>query len=110
MPTYEYECLRCGHEFEKFQSITDNPRKRCAECRGKGRRVIGSGAGILFKGSGFYETDYRSDGYKKAKKADSESGSKSSTESSSSSDSKKGESTSKSTKSKSGKNGNSPPS
>jgi len=63
MPTYEYECLKCGHHFEKFQSMTDEPVKRCPECRCKVRRVFGTGAGIIFKGSGFYETDYRSKSY-----------------------------------------------
>ena len=70
MPTYEYECLRCGHPFEKFQKITDAPAKRCPRCGGKVRRRIGAGAGILFKGSGFYATDYRSDSYRKAAKAE----------------------------------------
>ena len=70
MPTYEYECLRCGHIFDTFQKITDKPLSRCPKCRGKINRRIGAGAGILFKGSGFYATDYRSDGYKKAAKAD----------------------------------------
>ncbi len=70
MPTYEYECLRCGHAFEKFHSISAPPPKRCPKCRGKVRRRIGMGAGLLFKGSGFYITDYRSEGYKKASKAE----------------------------------------
>ena len=58
MPTYEYECERCGHRFERFQSITDEPVKRCPQCRGKVRRLLSGGAGFLFKGSGFYITDY----------------------------------------------------
>lgn len=91
MPTYEYECLKCEHVFEKFQSITADPLKRCPECRGKIRRVIGTGAGILFKGSGFYETDYRSESYKKGAKAESET-SKSSSETG---DSKKSDSKAK---------------
>ena len=66
MPTYEYECEKCGHQFEKFQSITDEPVKRCPECRCKVKKLIGAGAGLIFKGSGFYETDYRSDNYKAA--------------------------------------------
>jgi len=70
MPTYEYECLRCKHVFDTFQEITNKPLKRCPKCKGKVKRRIGAGAGILFKGSGFYTTDYRSDGYKKAAKAD----------------------------------------
>ncbi|MBU1694689.1 MAG: zinc ribbon domain-containing protein [Verrucomicrobia bacterium] len=70
MPTYEYECGRCGHRFEKFQGIKDAPLQRCPKCRGKVRRLLGGGAGILFKGSGFYATDYRSPGYRKAAKAE----------------------------------------
>jgi putative FmdB family regulatory protein len=73
MPTYEYECQRCGRHFDQFQSIKDPPLKRCPKCRGKVQRQIGTGAGIIFKGSGFYATDYRSDGYKKAAKADKDS-------------------------------------
>ncbi len=71
MPTYEYECHRCGHRFELFQGIKDEPRKRCPECRGKVNRLPGAGAGLLFKGAGFYTTDYRSDSYKQAAKQDS---------------------------------------
>ena len=64
MPTYEYECQACGHEFERFQSMKDDPVKRCPECRRlKVKRLFGTGAGIIFKGSGFYETDYRSKSY-----------------------------------------------
>lgn len=70
MPTYEYECLKCGDQFERFQTISAQPLKRCPKCRGKIKRLPGTGAGIIFKGSGFYETDYRSDSYKKAEKAD----------------------------------------
>ncbi len=67
MPTYEYACDSCGHEFEEFQSITAKPLRKCPECKKSAlRRLIGTGAGILFKGSGFYQTDYRSDSYKKA--------------------------------------------
>jgi putative FmdB family regulatory protein len=76
MPTYEYECQRCGHVFERFQSMKDEPLKRCPECRGKVKRLIGAGAGIIFKGSGFYETDYRSDEYRKKAKADKDSSTK----------------------------------
>ncbi len=71
MPTYEYECQKCGHQFERFQSISEEPLKRCPECKGKVKRLIGTGAGIIFKGSGFYQTDYRSESYKSAAKADS---------------------------------------
>lgn len=74
MPTYEYECTKCGHRFELFQKITDPPRKRCPKCRGAVRRLIGRGAGMIFKGSGFYSTDYRSESYKQQKEK--ESGSK----------------------------------
>jgi putative FmdB family regulatory protein len=70
VPTYEYECLKCGHHFERFQSMTEEPVKRCEECKGKVRRLLGTGAGILFKGSGFYQTDYRSSSYQEAAKKD----------------------------------------
>jgi len=67
MPTYDYECAACGHEFEKFQSITASPIRKCPACgRLKVKRLIGTGAGVIFKGSGFYQTDYRSESYKKA--------------------------------------------
>lgn len=69
MPTYEYECRKCGR-FEHFQRITDEKLKRCPACKGSVRRLLGSGAGIIFKGTGFYQTDYRSDSYHKAAKAD----------------------------------------
>src|ERR1043165_3227714 len=78
MPTYEYVCEKCGHEFEKFQSIAAKPLTVCPEelCaqkkwgKGKVKKVIGAGAGLIFKGSGFYITDYRSDKYKEAAKKD----------------------------------------
>lgn len=71
MPTYDYECENCGHHFEQFQSITTKPTKKCPECgKLKLQRLIGSGAGIIFKGSGFYQTDYRSESYKTAAKAE----------------------------------------
>jgi putative FmdB family regulatory protein len=66
MPTYEYACGKCGHRFERFQNFTDAPLKRCPKCRGGVRRVIHGGAGLVFKGSGFYCTDYRGGGSKKA--------------------------------------------
>lgn len=76
MPTYEYVCDNCQHEFEEFQSISAAPLKKCPQCKKqKLRRLIGTGGAIIFKGSGFYQTDYRSDSYKKAAKADKESGS-----------------------------------
>jgi putative FmdB family regulatory protein len=71
MPTYDYECTQCGHVFEKFQSITDEPEKICPECGGPVKRRIGTGAGIIFKGGGFYSTDYRSKEYKEKAKSDS---------------------------------------
>ena len=70
MPTYEYACQKCGYEFEKFQSMKDEPVKRCPKCKGKVVKKISTGAGLIFKGSGFYITDYRSEGYKKAAKSD----------------------------------------
>ncbi|MGB0597272.1 MAG: FmdB family zinc ribbon protein [Rubripirellula sp.] len=72
MPTYDYECDDCGHTFELFQNINDSVKRKCPECKkNKLKRLFGSGAAIVFKGSGFYQTDYRSEGYKKAAKADS---------------------------------------
>ena len=65
MPTYEYECQECGHHFELFQSMSEQPVKQCPDCQGVVKRLLGTGAGLLFKGSGFYSTDYRSDSYKK---------------------------------------------
>ena len=71
MPTYDYRCQACGHELEIFQSIKESPKRKCPSCgRQKLQRVIGTGAGIIFKGSGFYETDYRSDSYKKGAEAE----------------------------------------
>lgn len=73
MPTYEYVCDACDHEMEEFQSMTAKPLRKCPSCgKNKLRRLIGTGAGIIFKGSGFYETDYRSDSYKNAAKKDKE--------------------------------------
>jgi putative FmdB family regulatory protein len=72
MPTYDYVCDGCGHAFELFQSMTDTVKKTCPKCgKKKLRRLIGAGGAIVFKGSGFYKTDYRSDSYKKAAAADS---------------------------------------
>lgn len=68
MPTYEYECTKCGYIFEKFHSITEPSHKECPKCKGPVKRNIGGGSGIIFKGSGFYATDYRSQSYKEALK------------------------------------------
>ena len=71
MPTYDYVCDACGHSFEEFQMMSAKPLRKCPECgKSKLRRLIGTGAGVIFKGSGFYETDYRSDTYQKDAKAD----------------------------------------
>jgi putative FmdB family regulatory protein len=71
MPTYDYLCDACGHEFEAFESIKADPQTVCPQCQeAKLRRKIGPGAAILFKGSGFYQTDYRSESYKAGAKAD----------------------------------------
>lgn len=71
MPTYDYQCQACGKRFERFQPITAAPIRRCPACgRRRVRRLIGPGAGVIFKGSGFYQTDYRSDAYHKAAEKD----------------------------------------
>lgn len=71
MPTYEYECDACEHRFELFQTITEPVKRKCPACgRMKLRRLFGTGAAVLFKGSGFYQTDYRSEAYKKAAAAE----------------------------------------
>ena len=68
MPTYDYECEKCGKRFEAFQKMSDKPVAACPKCSGKAVRLIGSGSGVIFKGSGFYETDYKQKkGQKKAK-------------------------------------------
>lgn len=73
MPTYEYACSKCEKTFEVFQSMKDKPLTKCPDkaCKGKVKRLLGTGAGLIFKGSGFYITDYRSEGYKSAAKSDS---------------------------------------
>jgi putative FmdB family regulatory protein len=98
MPTYEYRCEACGHQFEHFQSISSPRLEVCPKCsKKKLNRLIGTGAGIIFKGSGFYATDYRSDSYNKAKAADhGGSASSSSTSSASKSSSEAAKSKSKS--------------
>lgn len=97
MPTYDYKCDACGHEFELFQSISDPVKRKCPECsKLKLRRLFGTGAAVVFKGSGFYETDYRSDSYKKAAEKDK----KSSDDSSKKSDTKSEKKTEKKSKPK----------
>ena len=96
MPTYDYSCDACHHSFEVFESITAEPQKKCPKCKKqKLRRLFGAGAGLVFKGSGFYQTDYRSDSYKKAASAD-----KPATESSSNGDTGKKSETKSETKPK----------
>ena len=71
MPTYEYECEACGFRFERFQSITASPIRSCPECKKrKAKRLISGGGGVLFKGDGFYQTDYRTESYRKAAEKD----------------------------------------
>ena len=79
MPTYQYLCTSCKHTFEEFQSMVDSPLEICPECGGKIKRLISGGAGFIFKGSGFYQTDYRSEGYKKAAESEKKSTSKDTT-------------------------------
>ena len=71
MPTYEYECQKCGHHYELYQSIKDGPKRVCPKCRGRVKRLLGTGAGLIFKGSGFYITDYRKPSYAEGVKKDS---------------------------------------
>ena len=71
MPTYDYICENCGYEFEQFQGITAQPLRKCSECgKSKLKRLIGAGSGVIFKGTGFYQTDYRSESYRKAKESE----------------------------------------
>lgn len=75
MPTYDYQCEACDHTFEHFQPITARPIRKCPACKAdKVVRLIGTGGGIIFRGSGFYQTDYRSEAYKKAARAESKDG------------------------------------
>jgi putative FmdB family regulatory protein len=99
MPTYDYQCQQCGHRFEVFQSMKDERLTDCPleTCDGKVKRLLGTGAGIIFKGSGFYETDYRSASYKKAASADKPSDSSSSSSSGGSSGESKPASTTSTT-------------
>lgn len=106
MPTYDYECTSCGTTFELFQPITEPARKKLkktdpkpCDCNAPVRRLIGTGGGIIFKGSGFYQTDYRGESYKKAEKADKEKASPTSKGDSSKSDPPKSD-TSKSDRAK----------
>ena len=77
MPTYEYKCLSCGYRFEAFQKMTDEPIKVCPECGGEVKRLIGTGAGLIFKGSGFYITDYKNNSSSSAKQNNSKTETKS---------------------------------
>jgi putative FmdB family regulatory protein len=70
MPTYEYECRKCQHHHEAFQSITAKPLTKCPKCSGRLKRMLGTGSGFIFKGGGFYITDYRSKNYQEGKKKD----------------------------------------
>jgi len=71
MPTYDYICRACDHAFELFQQMSDPVKRKCPKCgKPKLERLIGTGAGVIFKGGGFYETDYRSDSYRKAAEAE----------------------------------------
>ncbi|MFO0013581.1 MAG: FmdB family zinc ribbon protein [Planctomycetota bacterium] len=104
MPTYDYECDACNHRFELFQSISAEPERKCPKCKKlKLRRLIGTGAAVVFKGSGFYQTDYRSESYKKSAAADS----KASGDSKAAGDSASGES--KGSKPESSKTGSAKP-
>lgn len=99
MPTYDYQCSACGHEWELFQSMNDSPVKACPKCpKRKAKRLLGIGAGLIFKGTGFYETDYKnkSGGESKEDSGDSSSSSDSSDSSATSSDSSSDSSTSES--------------
>ena len=91
MPTYDYACRNCGHEFELFQQMTAKVKRKCPEC-GKAslERLIGTGAGVIFKGGGFYETDYRSDSYRKGAEAEKKASEKKSADSTSGGDSAQG--------------------
>jgi putative FmdB family regulatory protein len=104
MPTYDYECRACEHRFEEFQSISADPLTKCPKCgKKKLQRLFGAGAAVVFKGSGFYQTDYRSDSYTKGAKADKppESTSSSKSESSTPKTESKGDSGASSSSSKS---------
>lgn len=74
MPTYEYQCETCAYKFEAFQQITEKPLEDCPKCRGALKRLIGAGGGFIFKGNGFYATDYRSQEYREKQKQESKQG------------------------------------
>jgi len=81
MPTYDYICESCGYEFEQLQSIAARPIRKCPRCGKEGlKRLIGAGSGVIFKGAGFYQTDYRSESYKKGEKSEKTSSEKKKTE------------------------------
>lgn len=102
MPTYDYECDACDHKFELFQSIMADPEKKCPKCKKmKLRRLIGTGAAVVFKGTGFYQTDYRSESYKKSAASDSKNSSESKSDSKSSESKSETKSESSSSESKS---------
>lgn len=92
MPTYDYECTKCGETFEVFHGMTDTSPRKCPVCGKKARKMIGTGAGVIFKGSGFYQTDYRSESYTKAAKKETESATAAEKGSTSGSSEKKSES------------------
>lgn len=92
MPTYDYVCEDCGYNFEEFQSITAEPLTKCPKCKGHVRRLIGAGNGFLFKGNGFYITDYRSKSYKEDMKKETGPASEKSKDKSSSKSEKKSDS------------------
>jgi len=103
MPTYDYICESCGHEFEQFQTIKARPLRKCPRCgKASFKRLIGVGAGIIFKGSGFYQTDYRSESYKKAAERE-KSATSPNSEAGASKDTNKKETTAESKESKSSK-------
>jgi putative FmdB family regulatory protein len=92
MPTYSYKCAACGHQFDRFQQMSERPVRLCPACgKRRVRRLIGTGAGIIFKGSGFYQTDYRSEEYKSRAKAESGSAAASSSAKPNATDKKSGE-------------------
>ena len=93
MPTYDYECTKCKHRFEEFQPMTAEPVAACPVCGAKGERKISAGAGFIFKGSGFYETDYRSESYKKAAESEKKSAEKDTSDTSKKAESSKKEKT-----------------